>query len=161
MSERLHYGRLAATVAEVVDSGFDLLPNFELAAVPVLEGAERPAEWPNIRRRLRGEGVRVKTHRGVLLLEPGELERLSELGFFNGNDELFLCHEWNDEFEGFPGRISSDVQHFNEGTPLGLEEWMIDCGCMLAIGDGDGLNYATLDRGLAESLSGYFQIAKT
>jgi hypothetical protein len=160
MSTRLHYGRLIAAVSEVVDAGFDLLPAFELAAVPVLDGAERPAEWPEVKRRLRAEGIRTRQHRGVLLLEPGELERFSSVGFFQGASELFLSAEWNDEFESFPGRISSDLHDFNEGTPLGLEEWAILSGCLLAIGDGDGLNFATPNADLAERLSAQFRTAR-
>jgi hypothetical protein len=160
MSDRLQCGRLVATVADVVDAGVDLLTHFELAAVPVLDNAERPGEWPAIRRRLRAEGVRADQHRGVLLLAPGELDRFSSTGFFNGFDELYLCAEWNDEFEPFPGRITSDAQDMSEGGPLGLEEWMIDAGCLLALGDGAALNFATLDSDLADRLRARFKPAK-
>src|SRR5213593_2005909 len=122
MAERLHCGRLVASITDVVDASF-LLPHFEQATVPVLDGAERPAEWPEVKRRLRSEGIRTRQHRGALLLEPGELDRIASVGLFHGIDELFLCAEWNDEFEPFPGRVSSDLHDFNEGTPLGLEEW--------------------------------------
>src|SRR5881628_3388287 len=91
MSQRLHHGRLIASVSDVVDAGIDLLPHFQLAAIPLLDGAERPAEWPTVRRRLQAEGVRSAQHRGVLLLEPGELDRFSAVGLFAGNDELLLC----------------------------------------------------------------------
>lgn len=160
MSTRLHHGRLVGSVSEVVDAGFDLLPSFELAAIPVLDGAERPAEWPEVKRRLLSEGIRTRQHRGVLLLEPGELDRFSSVGLFQGASELFLCAEWNEEFEPFPGRISSDLHDFNEVTPLGLEEWATDAGCLLAIGDGDGLNFVTPNADLAERLSAQFRAAR-
>lgn len=147
-------------MADVVDAGIELLPDFELAAIPVLDNAERPGEWPLVRRRLRAEGIRASVHRGVLLLEPGELDQFASVGMFSGSDELFLCSDWNDEFEGFPGRITSDVQNFEEGTPLGLEEWMFDSACLLALGDGAGLNYATLDGGLAERLRERFRVVR-
>ena len=156
----MHHGRLKASVADVVDLGLDVLPHYELAVIPLLDGAERPAEWPEVKRRLHAEGVRAATHRGVLLLQPGELDRCASVGFLNGNDELFLCAEWNDEFEAFPGRVGSEAHDFDEGTPLGLEEWMIDTGCLLALGDGVGLNFATLDAALAEGLRAHFPAAK-
>src|SRR2546426_4010680 len=122
MSQRLHHGRLIASVSDVVDAGIDLLPHFQLAAIPLLDGAERPAEWPTVRRSLRAEGIRSAQHRGVLLLEPGELDRFSAVGLFAGNDELLLCAEWNDEFESFPGRLGTETLDFNETSPLGRSE---------------------------------------
>ena len=160
MSERLLFGRLNASVSEAVDAGIDLLPHFEMAAIPVLENADRPGEWPEVKRRLRSEGIRTKQHRGVLLFKPGELDRFSSVGLLKGMDELFLLTEWQDEFESFPGRITSDVQDFNEASPLGLEEWMIDAGCLLALGDGHGLNFACLDPDLAKRLRARFKPAR-
>ena len=160
MSERVHHGRLVATITDVLDAGIELVPHFELATIPVLDGAERPGEWPGVRRRLRAEGIRTKQHRGVLFLEPGELDVFSSLGLFHGVDELFLCAEWNDELVPFPGRVSSDMHDFNEGTPLGLEEWMADADCFLALGQGDGLNFATPDGALAQRLHAQFRTAK-
>ena len=145
-------GRLTAAVSDVVDAGVDLLPHFELAAIPVLDGTERPLEYPQVKRRLRAEGIRITGHRGVILLSPGELDRMSSVGLLGGHDELYLCAEWNEEFEPFPGRITSDLVDFEETTPLGLEEWLVDTGCLLAVGDGKGLNFATLEGELAALL---------
>ena len=160
VSARVHHGGLIAGVADIVDAGFDLLPNYEMAAIPMLDGQERPMEVPTVRRRLRAEGIRAKEHRGVMLIEPGDLDQLSSIGFFGGNDELYLMAEWNDEFEPFPGRVGGDAINFNDSTPLGLEEWMFDSGCVLAIGDGRGLNFATLDIELATRLHARFRPAK-
>jgi hypothetical protein len=155
----MHHGRLKASIADVVDLGLDVLPHYEQAVIPILDGAERPAEWPEVKRRLRAEGVRARSHRGVLLLEPGEMDRFASVGLLSGNDELMLCTEWNDEFEPFPGRVGSEGLDFNEVTPLGLEEWMVDSGCLLVLGDGAGLNFATLDASLAERLRARFPVA--
>ncbi len=157
MTERVQFGCLTGTVADVLDAGFELLPTFELAAIPVLDNMERPGEWPAVRRRLRAEGIRGEQHRGVLLLPPGELDQIASIGLFNGFDEVYLCTEWNDEFECFPGRITSDLADFSEGTPLGLEDWMLDSGCLLALGDGAGLNFATLDSDIADRLRARFK----
>lgn len=156
MSDRLIVGRVRGTVAEVVDAGHDLLPDFEMAMIAALEGMERPAEWPQIRRRLRAEGVRPVHHRGVLLLSPGDLEHVSSVGMLAGGDEVVLVSEWNDEVEPFPGHLTSDHSHFEREAPLGLEEWMLDVGGVLALGDGDGLNFATLDQEIADRIAGRF-----
>jgi hypothetical protein len=159
VTERIASGRLTVSIPDVLD-GVDLLPDFQLAALAVLDGNERPGEWPTIRRRLRAEGIRHLTHRGAVLLTPGELDRLSSVGMLGGQDELYLVAEWNDEFEVFPGRITTDLVDFDETTPLGLEEWMIDAGCLLALGEGQGLNFATLDSQLAERLRTRFPVSK-
>lgn len=159
MSDRLYFGRLMASITEVVDA-VDLIPDFELAAVSVLEGQEHPGEEPAVRRRLRAEGIRPTEHRGTLLLDAGEMEHFSSVGLLAGGDEVYFASEWNDEFEPFPGRIGADQVDFFEGTPLGLEEWMFDTGCFLALGDGKGLNYATTSRDLHERLSARWKPAK-
>lgn len=158
MSDRLYCGRVQTTISELVDAG-DMLPDYELAAIVVLEGQERPGEEPAVRRRLRAEGIRPTEHRGALLLDPGEMERFSSVGLLRGGDEVFFVREWTDEFEPFPGRVSSEYADFGEATPLGLEEWMTHAGCVLAIGDGAGLNYATTNLDLHERLSGSFRRA--
>lgn len=158
MSDRLHHGRLKATVADLVDAGVDLLPHFEMAAVTLLDAIERPAEWPEIRRRLRAEGIRHERHRGAILLAPGELDQLSSIGLLTGNDEVHFCSEWNEEFEPFTARLGGDSLDFETDTPLGLHEWMVDAGCMLAAGDsGRGLNFATLDAELAGRIRARFK----
>jgi len=160
MGDRLFHGSLKASIVDVVDAGVDLLPHFELAAIPLVNGIERPAEWPEIRRRLLAEGIRAERHRGVILLEPGELDHFSQVGMFEGGDELFLCAEWNDEFEAFPGRVTTEAQNFGVTTPLGLEEWMVDTRCLVALGDGIALNYATQDRALSSRLRARFKAVK-
>lgn len=153
MADRVNAGVLKASVADVIDGGIELLPNFELAVVPLLDNHERPGDVPDVRRRLRAEGIRFERHRGALLMAPGELDQMSSVGMFTGFDELYLCLEWNDEFEPFPTRITADTVNFAEGTPLGLEEWMHDSGCLLVVADGGGgLNYATFDPELAKQL---------
>lgn len=151
MTDRIYHGRLRATVSEVVDAG-DVLPDFELAAIAVLEGQERPGEEPAVRRRLRAEGIRPREHRGALLVEPGELERFSSAGLFAGADEVYFSTKWNDEFEPFPTRVGPDLVDFSEGLPFGLEDWMLETRCVLVLGDGAGLNYATTSRELHERL---------
>ena len=159
MSERIYFGRLDATVSQVVDA-VDLLPNYELAAINVLEGQERPGEEPAVRRRMRSEGIRPREHRGALLVDPGEMERFSLAGLLGGGDEVYFAIEWNDEFEPYPARVTAELVDFREGLPLGLEDWMLECGCVLALGDGAALNYATTSQELHEQLSKRFKPAR-
>lgn len=159
MSLTLYHGRLDATVSEVVDAG-DLLPHFELAALAVLEGEERPGEEPAVRRRFRFEGIRTREHRGALLLDPGELERASSAGLLGGGDEVFLSTVWDDEFEPYHGRVDAQHADLRDPPPLGLADWMAETNCVLAIGDGGALNYATTDHDLHERLQARFRAAR-
>ncbi len=159
MSDHIYHGRLDATVAEVIEHS-ELLPDHELAAVPVLEGQERPGEEPAVRRRLRYEGIRPREHRGALLVEPGEIERFSSAGLFGGGDEVFLTAEWNDEFEPYPSRVSADMTDFRDSLPLGLADWMHENGCVLVLGDGGALNYATTIEAVHERLQARFKPAR-
>jgi len=159
LSERIYFGRLDATVSQVVDA-VDLLPDYALAAINVLEGQERPGEEPAVRRRLRSEGIRPREHRGALLVEPCEMERASTAGLLSGGDEVYFAAEWNDEFEPYPARVTAETVDFREGLPLGLEDWMLECGCVLALGDGVALNYATTSQDLHEQLSKRFKPAR-
>lgn len=159
MSEPIYHGRLHATISEIVDNS-EVLPHYELAAIAVLEGQERPGEEPAVRRRLRAEGIRPRENRGALLVEPGEMERFSSAGMLSGGDEVFFATEWNDEFEPFPGRISGDHADFREALPLGLQDWMIEVHCVLVVGDGGGLNYATTSADLHERLTSRFKPAR-
>ena len=151
---------MRASLGDIIDAGIDLLPHFELAAITMLNAVEHPGLVPELRRRLRSEGIRAERHRGAILLEPGELDRFASVGLFEGNDEVYFCAEWNDEFEPFPGRIAGEGQSFEITTPLGLEEWMVDAGCLLALGDGEALNWATLELDLGDRLRMRFPALK-
>jgi hypothetical protein len=72
---------------------------------------------------------------------------------------VFLTTEWNDELEPFPGRVTADAADFRDATPLGLEEWMVDVGCVLVLGDGASLNYATTSRDVHERLQSRYKTA--
>jgi hypothetical protein len=159
VTQLLYYGRLQATVSDIVDAG-DLLPHYELAAIAVLEGQERPGEEPAVRRRLRAEGIRPREHRGALLVDPGEMEHFSGAGMLAGGDEVYFAAEWNDEFEPYPSRVAADLTDFREGVPLGLEDWMLETQVVLALGDGAGLNYATTSLELHERLASRFKPAR-
>ena len=159
MRELIYFGRIDATVSDLVDA-IDLLPDYALAAINVLEGQERPGEEPAVRRRLRSEGIRPREHRGALLVEPGEMEKVSSAGLLGGGDEVYFSTEWNDEFEPYPARVAADTVDFREGLPLGLEDWMLEARCVLAVGDGAGLNYATPSEELHERLSKRFRPAR-
>jgi hypothetical protein len=42
-----------------------------------------------------------------------------------------------------------------EGVPNEVADWMWRSGCVVGLGDGEGLNYVTFDEGVARQLSEY------
>jgi len=73
---------------------------------------------------------------------------------------VYFAVEWNDEFEPYPSRVAAELVDFREGLPLGLEDWMLESGVLLALGDGAALNYATTSQELHEKLSKRFRPAR-
>jgi hypothetical protein len=59
-----------------------------------------------------------------------------------------------------PSRISAELADFREALPLGLEDWMLESQCVLVVGDGAGLNYATTSSELHERLQQRFPPAR-
>lgn len=68
--------------------------------------------------------------------------------FFTGFDEVWL-------FSGSPGSSKPKTVRLTSDIPVGQEppdvlvRWMETSGCLAGLGDGDGLNFATFDPGLA------------
>ena len=52
------------------------------------------------------------------------------------------------------------AQDFSRDARDTLEEWMADADCLLALGDSDGLNFATPSEELAGRLRAQYKVAK-
>ena len=67
-------------------------------------------------------------------------------GLMAGFDEVWLFDHGRPNKEVPLGIVlTSDAVNFNEQLPEGLETYMRETRCVLALGDGCGLNYATWD----------------
>ncbi len=70
--------------------------------------------------------------------------------WFAGFDEVWICSSTPQHGKPHDLRLTSD-NHL-QSEPTGLRPWMRESACVLALGDGDGLNFATFDADLADLL---------
>ena len=140
LTERLHHGRLVATVSDVVDAGIDLLPTFAMGVVPVLDGAGPPRRVADGTPAAPRRGIRARQHRGVLLLEPGTRPLLVGRPVPRRVRAVPVSRVERRVRSRFrvacrrTCRTSARARRFG---PRGVD---VDSGCVLALGDGDGLN---------------------
>lgn len=87
-------------------------------------------------------------------------EIVKAYNLFNGFDEIWL-------FPHSPSiKLPPDVWitgplDITKEVPKGLVEWMISSGCILGLGDGIGLNFATSDKTIASLLEEGYRKAET
>lgn len=93
---------------------------------------------------------------GLVVSEKAFFEIVKAYNLFNGFDEIWL-------FAYSPSiKLPSDVWitgplDITKEAPKGLVEWMISSGCLLGLGDGIGLNFATSDKTIARLLEEKFK----
>jgi tRNA U34 5-methylaminomethyl-2-thiouridine-forming methyltransferase MnmC len=103
-------------------------------------------------------GVQARLEGTAVLVLPEQLYRAARVPVFTGFDEVRLFEHERPEKE-VPSRLvlTSDAVDFNERLPDALEAYMRETRCVLALGDGCGLNYATWDSAFAAFIEAKFQ----
>jgi hypothetical protein len=119
-----------------------------VALLPVIDSTPDVASMrsliPRLERRKRSY---VVVDRDVAIDVPTLIELIDD-EFFSGFDEVWL-YDGATPARGKPeGLQMTSDQAFVEPRE-GVREWMIDSGCLAALGDGCGLNFATFDEDLA------------
>jgi hypothetical protein len=99
--------------------------------------------------------VEYAVNYGNICVTMPSLWRALEVGVLTGFDEVWV--HGNElptiSLETAPSATSDGVS-FSPGVPAGLADAMDATDCILVLGDGCGLNYATLDDRIAERLRG-------
>src|SRR5918995_2186205 len=142
-------------IADLVEEHPEFVESFPFALVTSLDSSP-PTSLPNVRRALAehvdefqevGSGVLLSGEQLILLARKYLL--------FTHFDEVWLFREaptMGPKPEGV--RIVAPCD-FGEGVPPEVANWMWRSGCIVGMGDGEGLNYITVDEGLARQLSEY------
>lgn len=143
----------SAGIPTVLESLVELDLSFAYAMVTVIDSDPRVARLPSIATLLRAQrkGVSI-LDRSIVVPRLTLLELVREWDLFNGFDEVWF-------FESVPLLprpadvvITADVSM--KTRDLGhVAAWMEASGARLGLGDGEGVNYATIDPDIAEHLT--------
>lgn len=155
-SDFLHAGhRRDSFIADFVSERPEFIESFPFALITSLDSSP-PTSLTNVRRALRDHVDEFwEVGSGVLLSGQQTILLAREYPLFTHFDEMWLFREaptMGPKPEGV--RIVAPC-HLGEGVPTEVADWMWRSGCVVGMGDGEGLNYVTVDEGLARQLSEY------
>jgi hypothetical protein len=146
----IFYGSAATHVWGVLEDHRKRMPIFRSAVIRSIDSTKSSEGLMDI---LRWHGLRGTLVAGNALLDADEFSEAAMEGMFTGFDEVWFLRGDTITGEIPPTlRLTSDVADFRVAVPAGLAAAMLAAGCCLAMGDGDGLNYATDDEEFAKLL---------
>jgi hypothetical protein len=119
------------------------------AVISRIDSTPGVASLESVRRLLESLGASYENVGGDVVVDVSVLVAAVEgHDFLTGFDEVWLCMDVPRSERPPNLEITSDVP-FVDRAPAGLSEWMLEVGCRVGLGDGDGLNVATFDPHLA------------
>lgn len=141
-------------IADLVAERPEFIESFPFALITSLDSSH-PTSLTNVRRALAehvnefrevGSGVLLSGQQTVLLARKYLL--------FTHFDEVWLFREAPLELK--PEEVGIVAPYnLGEDVPPEVANWMYRSGCIVGLGDGDGLNYVTVDERAARELSEY------
>jgi hypothetical protein len=139
------------SVAAAYDAISDLLPQDAHVLLTALDSDFELRNATRLHERLRSAGIEsLPLGGGLVLTRAAVAELLNDTNYFTGFDELWV-------FPTFPATPKpSAVVLTSERQVEASEElvrWM-GAGCLVGLGDGDGLNFATCEPRIAARLRG-------
>jgi hypothetical protein len=142
-------------IADLVADSPEFIESFPFALITSLDSSP-PTSLTNVRRALAehvdeefrevGSGVLLSGQQSVLLARKYLL--------FTHFDEVWLFREAPREPKPEGVRIVAPY-NLSEEVPTEVAIWMRRSGCIVGLGDGDGLNYVTVDERVARQLAEY------
>ena len=141
-------------IADLVEEHPGFIESFPFALITSLDSSP-PTSLANVRQALKehvdefrevGSGILLSGQQAVLLARRYLL--------FTHFDEVWLCREAPMEPKPEGVRIVAPC-NLSEVVPSEVADWMWRSGCVVGLGDGEGLNYVTVDEGVARQLSEY------
>jgi hypothetical protein len=141
-------------IADLIEAHPEFIESFPFALITSLDSSP-PTSLPNVRQALAehvdqfrelGSGILLSGRQTVLLARNYLL--------FTHFDEVRLYREAPMEPKPEGIRIVAPYD-FGEGVPTEVANWMYHSGCVVGLGDGDGLNYVTVDEHVSRQLSEY------
>ena len=141
-------------IADLVAERPEFFESFPFALITSLDSAP-PTSLTNVQRALAEYVDEFREVGSGVLLSGKQLVRLArKYLLFTHFDEVWLFGEAPMEPEPEGVRIVAPCD-LSEEVPAKVADWMYRSGCVVGLGDGDGLNYVTVDEGVARQLSEY------
>ena len=141
-------------IADLVEERPEFIESFPFALITSLDSSP-PSSLPNVRQAL-AEHVDEFREVGSGILLSGRQTVLLACNYllFTHFDEVWLYREA--PMEPKPEGISIVAPYdLSEGVTTEVANWMYRSECVVGLGDGDGLNYVTVDEHVARQLSEY------
>jgi hypothetical protein len=141
-------------IADLVAERPEFIESFPFALITFLDSSP-PTSLTNVQRAL-AEYVDEfrEVGSGVLLSGRQTVSLARKYLLFTHFDEVWLFGEAPREPKPEGVRIVAPC-NLSEEVPSEVADWMWRSGCIVGLGDGDGLNYVTVDERLARQLSEY------
>jgi hypothetical protein len=123
---------------------YERLPAFEFALIRCLDSDNSASGVLTV---LNGYKIDARLELpGVMVFKKDLVRAAKERGLFACFDEVWLFdRDWPTKEVPAHLFLTSDAVNLNERLPDSLEPYMRETNCVLAFGDGCGLNYATWD----------------
>jgi hypothetical protein len=141
-------------IADLVADRPEVIESFPFALITSLDSSP-PTSLTNVRRALKEHVDKFReVGSGVLLSGQQTIILARKYLLFTHFDEVWLFREAPMDPKPEGVRIVAPC-NLSEEVPTEVANWMYRSGCIVGLGDGDGLNYVTVDEGVARQLSEY------
>ena len=141
-------------IADLIEEHPEFVESFPFALVTSLDSSH-PTSLPNVRRALAEHVDEFREVGSGVLLSGQQLVLLArKYLLFTHFDEVWLFREAPMVSKPEEVRIVAPYD-LSEEVPNEVADWMDRSGCVVGLGDGDGLNYVTVDERVALLLSEY------
>jgi hypothetical protein len=123
-----------------------VLPTCDARSTLVIRSLDSSRDAQHLARALDHHGIHYQLVNGNICIPGDVLVRASLCDLFTGFDEVWILADRPPEMNltDLPS-ATSETHDFSEGVPPALVEAMSKTRCVLILGDGCGLNYATTD----------------
>ena len=140
-STGLYYGSTPGTAGSLLTRFPQHIPGFQYAVIRCLDSDSNPL---SILRSMQQKDIEANHVDCGVHLNPVQLLYAANELIFTGFDEIWLF-DTSMRTVHVPAELAltSDAVNLDSGIPDNLEQLMADSSCVLALGDGCGLNYAT------------------
>src|ERR687897_276196 len=141
-------------IADLVSERPEFIESFPFALITSLDSSP-PSSLTNVGRALAKHVDEFRQVGSGVLLSGEQLILLArKYLLFTHFDEVWLFREA--PMEPKPEEVSIVALYdLSEEVPPEVADWMWRSGCVVGLGDGDGLNYVTVDERIARLLSEY------